>query len=156
MRIPFFWNLNRRSRVASLALVLLMPVATSAAAASLIRCQLTGKDGIAHHVDFRYDSSKHQLFWIQGNKELKLIRDSAQELWASLNARASRRAYDLKDFRYDRGSGRGKFIYFRKLTSGEVKACKDQNKLGCDSLLELSELTQSGKCIEKSSSHLEN
>jgi len=126
-----------------------MPVATSATAASLIRCQLTGTDGKAHQADFRYDGSKHQLFWIQGNAELKLIRDSVQELWASLNARTIHRPYDLKDFRYDRVSGHGKFIYFRKLTADEVKACIDRNKLGCDSLLELPELTQSGQCVTK-------
>ena len=142
-------NAKRSAYGLGLLFVSSLPIAVYAENVSRISCDFTNGQGQSRSVDFEFDSTEKRLYWIQKKNEFRLIRNTATELWGSLDTRLKRESYDLKDFRYNRRTGKGEFVHFRRLTPAELKICRQRHKIDCDSLLLLSELTQSGKCIEK-------
>ena len=111
-----------------------------------LSCTLSSPLGVQNAYTFEFNPSKNYLLWIEGTKELDIIRNTDSQLWGVHDDHYHPFAYDQTSFQLNRASGNVEIFYSRKPTLDEISNCKKGHNFGCDSWFVLTEHTETGVC----------
>ena len=144
------WSLGRTHTSHGLSLaVFAVLAATSAPSVGqelYLSCSLVGSANQTFRYSFAFGEAKATLLWVEGNQELRVVRNTATQLWASHDGKFRKFPHDATDFRLNRVTGAAEVNYLHRPLPAEVANCKKQRSWGCEDAFVLAQFSETGRC----------
>jgi hypothetical protein len=135
-----------KTAIAAGALLLSTGVAASSRE-TYIACDLMGPKSQHFAYSFTFDHAKGTLFWVEGNRELKIERHTSAELLVSHRGQfADVPGANAAFFDLGLSSGAAAVTYLQEPTEAEIAKCEKQQSSGCKDPVALPEYDEAGSC----------